>query len=350
MKKIRINVSEPYDVLIGGGLLAEAGERITPLVKGKRAVIVTDGNVHALYTEPLLKSLEKAGISAEAFVFEAGEERKSAQTLLSLYDFLAKQNITRSDFLIALGGGVVGDLTGFAAATYLRGIDYVQIPTSLLAQVDSSVGGKTAIDIPAGKNLVGSFKQPKLVLADTDTLRTLPDDFFTDGMGEVVKYGMIASESLFSLLETGKAKDNLEAVISECVDIKRWVVEEDEFDTGLRMILNFGHTLGHSIERYYHYRGITHGKAVAAGMYLMTSLAERGGLIENPLSERLKGCLEKYGLPVSAEIGGEALYEGAVHDKKRFSDTINIILCKTVGKAEIVKFSLSDFHSLITRN
>lgn len=347
MKKLRINVSEPYDVLIGGGLLAEAGERIAPLVRGKRAVIVTDENVHALYTEPLIRSLEKAGISAEPFVFAAGEERKSAQTLLALYDFLAKKELTRSDFLIALGGGVVGDLTGFAAATYLRGIDYIQIPTSLLAQVDSSVGGKTAIDIPAGKNLVGAFKQPKLVLADTDTPSTLSDDFFTDGMGEVVKYGMIASESLFSLLETGKARENMETVIYACLDIKRRVVEEDAFDTGLRMILNFGHTLGHSIERFYHYRGITHGKAVAAGMSLITSLAEKRGMIAEPLSGRLKSCLEKYGLPVSAEIGGEALYEGAVHDKKRFSDTIRIILCKTVGKAEIVTLSLPEFRSLI---
>lgn len=348
MHKIRINVSEPYDVLIGGGLLPSAGELISPLVKGKKTVIVTDGNVGALYAAPLKKSLEGAGIAAEVFPFAAGEESKSAGTLLALYDFLAKSGITRSDFLIALGGGVVGDLTGFAAATFLRGIDYVQIPTSLLAQVDSSVGGKTAIDIPAGKNLVGAFQQPRLVLADTDTLSTLPEEFFTDGMGEVVKYGMIASESLFALLETGKAKENLDTVIRECVDIKRRVVEADEFDTGLRMILNFGHTLGHAIERFYCYKGITHGNAVAAGMYRITELAERGGMIENRISGRLKECLTQYGLPFSAEVDGEALFEGATNDKKRFSDTINIILCKTVGKAEIVKLSLSDFHSLIT--
>lgn len=349
MKQIRVHASEPYDVLIGGGLLAEAGERIAPLVKGKKAVVVTDTNVRGLYADPLAASLGRAGISSEIFAFEAGEARKSAETLLSLYDFLAKQNITRSDFLIALGGGVVGDLTGFAAATYLRGIDYVQIPTSLLAQVDSSVGGKTAINIEAGKNLVGAFKQPRLVLADTEALRTLSEDFFADGMGEVIKYGMIASESLFGFLETGKARECPEKVIAECVDIKRRIVKEDEFDTGLRMILNFGHTLGHSIERFYHYSGITHGKAVAAGMYLITSLAERRGMIAEPLSERLKGCLVKYGLPTSVGIDGDSLFEGAVNDKKRFSDTISVILCKTVGKAEIVKLPLSEFRSLVTQ-
>lgn len=349
MRRIRINASQPYDVLIGSGLLGCCGEEIKPLVKGGKTVVVTDDNVGAHYAERVKNSLLNAGFSVEIFTFHHGEESKCAETLLSLYDFLGKNNITRYDFLIALGGGVVGDLTGFAAATYLRGIDYVQIPTSLLAQVDSSVGGKTAIDIAAGKNLVGAFKQPRLVIADTDTLKTLSDDFFTDGMGEVVKYGMIYSKPLFDALKAGNIRNDPEAVIAQCVDIKREVVETDEFDTGLRMILNFGHTLGHAIEKYYNYTGISHGKAVAVGMYLITRIAEENGLIENNISGELKECLIANGLPFETKVDGALLFAGVVNDKKRFSDTINIILCKEIGKAEIVKLNIADFRDMMEK-
>lgn len=347
MKRIRINASQPYDVLIGGGLLERCGEEIKPLVKGSKTVIVTDDNVGPLYAQTVKNSLEKNGFTAELYTFRHGEESKCAQTLLDLYDFLGKNNITRSDFLVALGGGVVGDLTGFAAATYLRGIDYIQLPTSLLAQVDSSVGGKTAIDIAAGKNLVGAFKQPKLVIADVDALSTLSDDFFADGMGEVIKYGMIYSKPLFDRLKDGNVRSAPEDVIAQCVDIKREVVEADEFDTGLRMILNFGHTLGHSIEKHFNYTGFSHGRAVAAGMYLITKAAEKNGLVDGNVSEELKSCLIANGLPYEADIDGEALFSGAVNDKKRFSDTINIILCRQIGRAEIVKLGIEDFRKMI---
>ena len=347
MTKIRINTSKPYDVVIGGGLLEQAGALIAEAVKGRRAVIVTDDIVNGLYSEKLIKSMEAAGFKTDIFVFPNGEESKSHKTLIELYDFLGNKNITRSDFLVALGGGVVGDLTGFAAATYLRGIDYVQIPTTLLAQVDSSVGGKTAVDIEAGKNLVGAFKQPDIVIADTDTLSTLTDEIFTDGMGEVVKYGMIWSKELFDLLKTGKIKENLDYVIEQCVDIKRQVVETDEFDTGLRMILNFGHTLGHSIEKFYNSKGFSHGKAVSVGMYIITVIGEKAGLIENNISDELKQCLIANNMPFEAEIDGTSLFSGAVNDKKRFSDTINIILCREIGKADIVKMNIEDFRNII---
>ena len=268
---------------------------------------------------------------------------RSAQT----YCRCNAHNITRSDSLIALGGGVTGDLTGFAAASFLRGIDYVQIPTSLLAQIDSSVGGKTAVDIAGGKNLVGAFKQPKVVIADIDTLSTLSEDFFADGMGEAVKYGMIYSRELFDLIKSGKIKENLQKIIETCVDIKRKVVENDEFDLGLRMILNFGHTLGHSIEKYYNYNGISHGKAVATGMYLMTLAAERKGILEKNISEELKECLIVNNLPYETEVPDKELFNGAINDKKRFSDNINLIICKEIGKAEIVKMPVSDFEKLI---
>ena len=347
MTKIRVNASKPYDVVIGNGLLSQAGSLIAETVKGRKAVVVTDDIVNDLYAEKLIKSMTDAGFTVDLFVFPNGEESKCHKTLIELYDFLAEKNITRSDFLVALGGGVAGDLTGFAAATYLRGIDYVQIPTTLLAQVDSSVGGKTAVDIGAGKNLVGAFKQPDIVIADIDTLDTLSEEIFTDGMGEVVKYGMIWSKELFDLLKTGKVKENLAKIVEQCVDIKRQVVETDEFDTGLRMILNFGHTLGHSIEKYYNYHGFSHGKAVSVGMYLITTIGEKAGLIKDNISQELKACLTANNMPYESETPAEALFSGAVNDKKRFSDTISIILCREIGKADIVKMNINDFKNMI---
>ena len=347
MKTIHIEASEPYNVLIGSGILDKSGEIVSGLLKSKHTVIVSDDNVYPLYGKRLEKSLIENGFSVDSFVFPHGEESKSHKTLIELYNFLAEKNITRSDSLIALGGGVTGDLTGFAAASFLRGIDYVQIPTSLLAQIDSSVGGKTAVDIAGGKNLVGAFKQPKVVIADIDTLSTLSEDFFADGMGEAVKYGMIYSRELFDLIKSGKIKENLQKIIETCVDIKRKVVENDEFDLGLRMILNFGHTLGHSIEKYYNYNGISHGKAVATGMFIMTLAAEEKGIIEKNISDELKECLIVNNLPYETEVPDKELFNGAINDKKRFSDNINLIICKEIGKAEIVKMPVSDFEKLI---
>lgn len=348
MKKITVKASQSYDVLIGRGLLKEADRHIPDVLKSRRTVIVSDDNVYPLYGVQLKSLLQNAGFEVHEFVFPHGEQSKSHETLLNLYGFLAASNVTRSDSIIALGGGVTGDLAGFAAASFLRGIDYVQVPTSLLAQIDSSVGGKTAVDIPAGKNLVGAFKQPRLVIADTDTLDTLPDAFFSDGMGEAVKYGMIWSEKLFEMIAAGNIKEHLEEMIYECVDIKRQVVETDEFDKGLRMILNFGHTLGHSIEKTQNFSGLSHGKAVAVGMYLMTACAEKHGIITDRISGRLKNCLETNELPYSVDIPAETLFANSVNDKKRFSDDINVIICKTIGKADIVKMPISEYRKLIT--
>ena len=349
MKRITVNAaSQSYDVIVGHGILKDAGSYISEVLKSRRTVIVSDDNVYPLHGEAFRKNLEAAGFDVKEFVFPHGEQSKSHETLLNLYSFLAASNITRSDSIIALGGGVTGDMAGFAAATYLRGIDYVQVPTSLLAQVDSSVGGKTAVDIPAGKNLVGAFKQPKLVLSDIDTLATLPADFFDDGMGESVKYGMIWSEKLFELIASGNIKEHLEELVTECIDIKRQVVETDETDKGLRMILNFGHTLGHSIEKTQNFCGLSHGKAVAVGMYLITKAAEKHGIITENISDRLKACLEVNGLPWSVDIPAETLFANSVNDKKRFSDDINVIICKTIGKAEIVKMPINEYKKLVT--
>ena len=320
---------------------------------GKLAVI-TDDKVDSLYGSTVEEALKNEGFEVCKFVFPHGEQSKSPETLVKIWNFLCDNKISRSDCLVALGGGVVGDITGFAAATYLRGVDFVQIPTTLLAQVDSSVGGKTAVDLLGGKNLVGSFKQPKLVLCDTDTLETLSDEFFIDGMGEVVKYGMIKSQALFSELEQyttealRKNKDVLDDIIAQCVTIKRDVVEADEFDTGERMLLNFGHTLGHAIEQYYNYTGITHGKAVGVGMKLITSVAERNGMAEPGTAARLENCLDYYGLNIEIDPTLSQLANGCLNDKKRFGGSINIVVCCDIGVSMVKKMPVESFFAMLS--
>lgn len=347
MQKVTVNASVKYDIIIESGLLDKAGELISQAVCGRYAAIVTDDNVDALYSNRLTRSLENAGISAQKFVFPHGEASKCHTTLIKLYDFLAENKFTRSDFIIALGGGVVGDTAGFAAATYMRGIDFVQIPTSLLAQVDSSVGGKTAVDIAGGKNLVGAFYQPRIVICDTDVLNTLTPKFFADGMAEVVKYGMIKSEELFCLLENGDIKANIDEIVKRCVEIKALVVENDEHEKGERMLLNFGHTLGHAIEKHYNYTGITHGCAVAIGMSVFTHIAERLGLCADGVSERLDALLKKCSLPTTDPAPAEALCEFSLHDKKRLANGMNIVICSDIGKSKTISLSIDEYKEFL---
>lgn len=347
MKKIRVNASINYDVLVGKGLLEQCGDLISGVVKSRKCAVITDDIVDALYGEKTVKNLEKQGFYVIKAAVPHGEPSKSHEKLIALYNFLSDNDITRSDFIIALGGGVVGDLTGYCAATYLRGIDYVQIPTTLLAQVDSSVGGKTAVNIDAGKNLVGAFKQPVLVIADTDVLSTLSEDIFADGMGEVVKYGMIRSGKLFKRLCQGNVHENIEDIIAECISIKRDVVQNDEHDTGERMILNFGHTFGHAIEKYLGYGNISHGKAVAIGMYMITSAAEKQGLVKSGTAQKLKNCLEANSLPYSLDITAEDIYTLSIGDKKRTSDEIRIILCPEPGNCGIKPMKLNEYRKFL---
>ncbi|MBP1560640.1 MAG: 3-dehydroquinate synthase [Oscillospiraceae bacterium] len=354
IKKITVTASGIYDVLIGGGLLRFCGGYVKNVTEASKLAVITDDTVDALYGKIVTDALEAEGFGVCKFVFPHGETSKSAKTLTDIWNFLCENNLSRSDCLIALGGGVVGDITGFAAATYLRGIDFIQLPTTLLAQVDSSVGGKTAIDLDGGKNLVGSFKQPKLVLCDTDTLDTLSDDIFIDGMGEVIKYGMIKSESLFAELEQyttealRKNKAALDDIIAQCVTIKRDVVEADEFDTGERMLLNFGHTLGHSIEQYYNYTGISHGKAVGIGMRMITHVAEKNGMAETGTYARLKNCLDYYGLDINVEPAMSELAGACINDKKRFGDSINIIICSNIGTSAVKKMPVEAFFAMLS--
>lgn len=356
MQKITVTASGKYDVVIGTGLLAECGKYVREVSSAVKLAVITDDNVDRFHGEKVVKALESEGFEVCKYVFPHGEQSKAPETLFKIWNFLCENNITRSDCLVALGGGVTGDMTGFAAATYLRGMDFVQFPTTLLAQVDSSVGGKTGVDLPGGKNLVGMFKQPKLVLCDIDALDTLPEEFFIDGMGEVVKHGMIKSAKLFEKLEKYDLKslradkEILEDVVAQNISIKRDVVQADEFDRGERMKLNFGHTLGHSIEQYYNYTGITHGQAVAAGMRMITQVAENQVIAEAGTLERLKNCLDLYGLNVPIEPTMSQLGAACLNDKKRFGDDINIVVCCDVGASMIKKMHVQAFLALLSES
>lgn len=345
MKKIRVQTSASYDIYIERGLIKNCGDIIANTIKTRKIAVISDNIVDKLYYDIIETSLKKSGFTVSKFVFPAGEASKSTETLNRIYDFLCENNITRSDCIIALGGGVVGDITGFAAATFLRGLDYIQIPTTLLAQIDSSVGGKTAIDLPCGKNLVGAFKQPKCVICDSDVLSTLSDEIMSDGMAEAIKYGMIRDPELFDLIASHKLEnvnEIIDDIVYKSISIKRDVVENDEFDTGERMILNFGHTLGHAIESYYNYQTFTHGSAVAIGMCMIT---EKG--CEKNILDKLISCVNAYNLPHCCNAPVNELIKLCSNDKKRESDNINFILCQKIGQASIHKVSVSEFEKFI---
>ncbi len=350
--KLRVNLDKnSYDINIEKGCLCRCGNLIKSVIPGGRCVLITDSNVDKLYSDTVIHSLSDNGFETVKFVFPAGEESKNLKTLSDIYDFMAENKINRGDFLVALGGGVCGDISGFAAATYMRGIKYIQIPTSLLAQVDSSVGGKVAVDLPQGKNMVGNFYHPKLVIIDPDVLLTLTPEFFTDGMAEVIKYGCIRDKALFDKLCTfsrNELDDNIEDIIYTCVDIKRQVVENDERDTGERMILNFGHTIGHAIEKFYNFSKITHGMAVAIGMYTITKISETLDITPVGVADKILNCLEKYNLPFAApEVPAEKIAAYIAGDKKNFGKNLNIIVLNDIGNCKILPVLCSEFAGLI---
>ncbi|MBQ2866074.1 MAG: 3-dehydroquinate synthase [Clostridia bacterium] len=336
---VTVNTDKPYEVHIGAGLLSEAGERIKALLPSARTAIITDSNVAPLYADALQNSLKASGIQSQVFVFPAGEKSKRLSTIESILEWLAQQGYTRTDCIIALGGGVTGDMAGFAAAVYLRGISYVQVPTTLLAAVDSSVGGKTGVDLQAGKNLAGAFKQPELVLCDTDTLKTLPPHEFSDGMAETIKYGVLFDPQLFAMLE-GDRPENLTDIIARCVAHKAHVVEIDELEQRERKLLNLGHTLGHSVEKCSNF-SITHGHAVAVGMALIARAGEAMGITEKGTAERIENCLTRYSLPVECDFEPEELAQAAASDKKRSGDSITLVLISRIGGCLLKKEPLS---------
>ncbi len=341
MTTITVSASGTYDVQIGTGLLSAVGEALLSLNKKPCTVcIVSDDNVFPLYGDTVTKALHTCGFEVLSYVIPHGEESKCLAVYGQLLDFLALNHVTRTDLVIALGGGVVGDLCGFTAATYLRGISYIQLPTSLLAMVDSSVGGKTAIDLPSGKNLCGAFYPPKAVLCDITTLDTLSPVFFADGMAEVIKYAMLFDRELFDLLSEQKQNFDRETVIARCIDHKRRVVEEDEFDRGIRALLNFGHTAAHGIEQHSGYT-VPHGHAVAIGMAMITRAAEAAHLTDAVISPALERLLSAFHLPTQSPFDASALTDAILSDKKRDGKTINLILAREIGDAFLYKMPVT---------
>lgn len=335
MTTIEVKASRSYPVEIGHGLLDSLGGKAAALVRGRRAAIVSDSAVYPLYGGAVQGSLAAAGFRVCVFVFPRGEQSKNGETYLRLLSFLEEHSLTRADLLVALGGGVTGDLTGFAAATYLRGVAYVQVPTTLLAMVDSSVGGKTAIDLPAGKNLAGAFYQPSLVLCDTALLSTLPRLIFRDGCAEAIKYGILRGGSLFRALQEPRAWEAPEALIAQCITIKRDTVGRDEFDTGCRQLLNLGHTIGHAVEAGSGF-SLSHGQSIAVGMGAIARAAVSFGLCAPEARDAILDLLGRYDLPTTTDQTPEALCAIALGDKKRQGNTITLAVPREIGCCELL--------------
>ncbi len=343
MHTISIAVSQPYAVHVGAGLLTHSGELIAAVTPARRCALVTDSNVAPLYAQTVAASLESAGFSVHLCTLPAGEENKTLPTCARLLSYFARAGLTRTDFAIALGGGVVGDMTGFACAVYQRGIDFVQIPTTLLAACDASVGGKTAVDLPEGKNLAGAFHQPRLVLCDTDTFSTLPRRVYSEGMAEVIKHALIADRNLLHALDATDAPISIDELVRRNVEIKASFVCADELEHGRRKLLNFGHTLGHAVERCSSF-SIPHGEAVAIGMALICRAAEKLGHSPAGTLDTVQSLLRRYSLLCECPFTADELFEAATADKKRSGDSIDIVILKEIGRAQTLRLTLEQLR------
>ena len=346
MKKVTIEASRTYDVIIGSDLQSQLGTYAAKLTPPNKVALISDSNVWPLYGEQASENLRKQGFCVCNFIFPAGEQSKNGTTYLQILNFLAENQLTRTDLLIALGGGVVGDIAGFAAATYLRGISYIQVPTTLLSMVDSSVGGKTAIDLPSGKNLAGAFYQPSLVLCDISVLDTLPTSIFRDGCAEVIKYAILFDAQLYAHLEANGLNFDREAVISRCIELKRNVVASDEFDRGDRQRLNLGHTIGHGVEADSNFV-ISHGQAVAIGLAIVTRAAAKSAICSKATADNILSILNQFDLPTNTTTDIETLYSCALSDKKRTGNTVNLILPERIGYCRIQKTPIEELTSFI---
>ena len=341
MKNVHIDASRSYDVRIGRGLLDDCGRQIAERVHCASAAVVADDTVYALYGERVCASLEAAGVRTVCYVFPHGEKSKNLLEYAKILNFLAENRVTRADALIALGGGVTGDLGGFAAATYLRGIPFVQLPTTLLAAVDSSVGGKTAVDLPAGKNLAGAFYQPELVLCDLDTLDSLPREIFLDGCAEVIKYAVLGSRELFALLADIPSGKGLEEVTARCVEMKRDFVQSDERDRGARQMLNLGHTFGHAVEASSRFT-LSHGKSVAIGMAMILRAACSRGLCSAETRDAVIALLQRYGLPTECPYPADMLLGALSADKKIFGTRLNLVVPTDIGACRLLPVGVDE--------
>ena len=346
IRTIQVHTRPAYAVTIGSGLLSRCGQQLRDVLPLCHVAVVTDSTVAPLYLETVKQSLAAAGFTVSSYVFPAGEAHKNLETLAGILEFLAEAHLTRTDCVAALGGGVTGDMAGFAAAAYLRGIRCVQLPTTLLSAVDSSVGGKTAIDLKAGKNLAGAFLQPAAVLCDTDCLRTLPPEVFADGAAEAIKTGVLSDEGLFALFEDGTLTADPAQVIAQCVRYNAGVVERDEKEQSERRLLNLGHTVGHAIEKCSGY-AIPHGHAVAAGLAIIARSAEALGWSEAPIAGRIAACLAKNDLPTGTAYSAQALADAALADKKRAGGDITLVIPKRIGVCELKKVPVTELLPII---
>ena len=357
MREINVKASRNYNVTIGPGAIDRVGQIVRSTVPGAtKVLIVTDTNVRALYAERVRSVLEGDGIEVFSYVFEAGEQSKNIDSIAGMWGVMAEAGFTRTDVVVAVGGGVAGDMAGFAAASFLRGIAVIQVPTSLLAMVDASVGGKTGIDLKEGKNLAGAFHQPSAVIEDTDCLASLPNEIFAEGMAEVIKYACIMDRELYEILRENKDRgiriredsELMEQIVARCVADKAYVIEVDEHDNGLRQTLNFGHTIGHVIERNSDF-SLSHGICVAKGMGIILDAAVAAGRLTPDDSALMKELIVSFGLPVTDDITPQDAVSGALNDKKKRGDTISLIVVEEIARASIVKMSPSQLLEFLEK-
>lgn len=346
--KLKVETGRTYDIIIGNNIIQNIGEEVKKVSKSNQLLLVSDDIVYSFYGKKVKESLEKNGFIVYEYVFKNGELSKNTNTLVELLNFAALKHLCRSDTFIALGGGVVGDLTGFAASCYMRGVNYVQIPTTLLACVDSSVGGKTAVNLEQGKNMCGAFYQPSLVLCDTDTLKTLPKEIFNAGMAEVIKYAIIRDEKLFNILQNSQNIDDLDLadIIKTCVTIKAEVVKEDEQDNSVRQILNYGHTFGHAVEAQSAYK-LSHGFCVAIGTAIISKAMYNLGLATKENYEKIIALLIKYELPTTSEYSKQQIFDKALLDKKIKNDEITIVISSKIGSCSLKTIKQKDLLNYI---
>ena len=353
-RAVRVSAaSGAYDVHVGAGVLARAGAIAREAAGGGRCCVVTETNVGPLYAEELEASLASAGYEvAPRLTFPAGEPSKNLGTLAGLLEGLAERGLTRDDVVVALGGGVTGDVAGLAAALYLRGCPVVQVPTSLLAMVDSSVGGKTAVDLPAGKNLAGAFWQPSAVVADVRCLSTVSPELFRDSCGEVVKHAVLADARMLDdltrspLTAPGVGEARPVDVVARNVEIKRDVVDADERERGLRQTLNLGHTLGHAIESASGF-SLGHGSCVAAGLCMVSRASARMGWCSEETAVRIVACVEAHGLPTGSDVPAETLMSYVGHDKKRHGNSVNLVVPVEPGRVEVRRVALGELARIV---
>jgi 3-dehydroquinate synthase len=344
MQKIRVDLGDrSYNIVIDAGRLDEIGKNLLKFEFSRKICLLSNPTVFNLYGETVTRSIRDAGFELAEILIPDGEEYKTLASVEDIYSGMLKARLDRKSVVVALGGGVIGDIAGFAASTYMRGIDFVQVPTTLLAQVDSSVGGKTGVNHPLGKNMIGSFWQPRLVWIDTDTLNTLPRREFLSGVAEVIKYGVIWDEEFFGFLEANAGKvlkhdrEALEEIIRRSCEIKAEVVSKDERESGLRAILNYGHTIGHAIETATAYTRYLHGEAVAIGMCAEARLAQQVISLEEKQVERIKAAADLYGLPSSlpGDVSFDAILSSMQLDKKAVSGDLKFILPERIGGVTI---------------